>query len=112
MRKPYKEIIKTKNGTFCALLTDKVLFLKSLKRWRMIKRFNCFFSFWFFFHEHSEFTGQQGKGEAISLSTLYHFHPLHRHLDISWAVNAENSALHIGSSRAGTGNLWFPSASR
>ena len=42
-----------------------------------------FFSIWVFFHEHSQFTGQQGKGEAISLTPLYHFHPLHRHLDIS-----------------------------
>ena len=33
-----------------------------------------FFSTWVFFHEHSQFTGQQGKGEAISLSPLYHFH--------------------------------------
>ena len=32
--------------------------------------------FWVFFHEHSRFTGQQGKGEAIFLSPLYHFHPL------------------------------------
>ena len=42
-----------------------------------------FFSIWVFFHEHSQFTGQQGKVEAISLTPLYHFHPLHRHLDIS-----------------------------
>ena len=35
-----------------------------------------FFSVWVFFHEHSRFTGQQGKGEGISLTTLYHFHPL------------------------------------
>ena len=29
-----------------------------------------FFSIWVFFHEHSQFTGQQGKGEAISLTPL------------------------------------------
>ena len=34
-----------------------------------------------FFHEHSRFKGQQEKGEATSLTTLYNFHPLHRHLD-------------------------------
>ena len=28
-----------------------------------------FFSLWVFLHEHSRFTGQQGKGEAISLTT-------------------------------------------
>ena len=33
----------------------------------------------FFFHEHSRLTGQQGKGEATSLTPLYHFHLLHRH---------------------------------
>ena len=26
-----------------------------------------FFSIWFFIHEHSQFTGQQGKGKTISL---------------------------------------------
>ena len=46
----------------------------------------CFFFFFFirvFFHEHSRFAGQQGKGEGIYLTPLYHFHPLHRRLDIS-----------------------------
>ena len=38
-----------------------------------------FFSIWVLFHEHSWFTGQQQKGEAISLTLLYHFHLLHRH---------------------------------
>ena len=36
-----------------------------------------FFSFWVFFHEHSRFTGMQGKWKAISLTPLYYFHPLH-----------------------------------
>ena len=56
--------------------------------------------------------GLQGKGEGISLTPHYHFHAIHRHLDISWAVTAESSPLHIASSRTRTGNLWFPSASR
>ena len=42
-----------------------------------------FFSIWIFFHEYSRFTVQQGKGEAIALTPLNHFHPLHRHLHIS-----------------------------
>ena len=71
-----------------------------------------FFTIWVFFHERSRITGLQGKGEGISLTPHYHFHPLHRHLDISWAITAENSPLHIVSSRTRTGNLWFPSASR
>ena len=28
----------------------------------------AFFSIWVYFHEHSQFTGQLGKGEAISLT--------------------------------------------
>ena len=53
-----------------------------------------FFFFFFFFaslvfsHEHSRFKGQQGKGDAISLTPLYHFYPLHRHLDINHAITA------------------------
>ena len=71
-----------------------------------------FFSIWVFFHEHSRFTGQQGKGEGIYLTTVYHFHPLHRHLDIRQVITAERLPLHIASSQTRTGNLWFLSASR
>ena len=53
-----------------------------------------------------------GEGEGISLTPHYHFHPLHRQLDISRAITAESSPLHIASSRARTRNLWFPSGSR
>ena len=70
-----------------------------------------FFSLSGFFHKHSWITRLQGMGEGISLTPHYHFHPLHRHLDISWAITAENSPLHIASSRTCTRNLWFPSAS-
>ena len=52
-----------------------------------------------------------GNGEGIYLTPLYHFHPLHRHLDISRAIIAERSPLLKASSRTQTGNLWFPSAS-
>ena len=57
-------------------------------------------------------TGLQGKGEGIPLTPHYHFCPLHRHLDISRAITADSSPLHIASSRTRTANLWFPSASR
>ena len=67
---------------------------------------------WVFFHEHSRFTGQHGKGEGIYLTPLYHFRPLHGHLDISRAIAARSSRLHIATSRTRTGNLWFPRASR
>ena len=54
---------------------------------------------------------QQGKRETISLTPLYHFHPLHRHLDISRTITAESSPLHVASSRTRTRNHWFPSTS-
>ena len=71
-----------------------------------------FFSIWVFFQEHLRITGLQGKGESISLTPRYHFHLLHRHLDINWAITAESSPLHITSSQTRTGNLWFSKASR
>ena len=74
--------------------------------------FCFFFSIGVFFHEHSRSTGQQGKGEGIYLTPLYHFHPLHRHLDIGRAITAGSSPLRIAGSRTRTWNLWFPSASR
>ena len=71
-----------------------------------------FFSNWVFFHKHSLFTGQQGKGEDIFLTPLCHFHPLHRHLNIRRAITAESSPQYIASSRTRTGYFWFLSASR
>ena len=56
------------------------------------------FSIWVFFHEYSRIAGQQEKGEAISLISICHFHLLHRHLDISRAIAAESSPLHVASS--------------
>ena len=67
---------------------------------------NYAYFFWFirvFFHKHSRIIGLRGKGEGISLTHLYHFQPLHRHLDINWAITAESSPMHIGSSRTRTG---------
>ena len=83
-----------------------------LKEINIKNRVIILFSILVFFHEHSRITGLQGKGEGISLTPHYHFHPLHRHLDISRAITAESSPLHIASSRTRTGNLGFPSASR
>ena len=101
-----KIICKLECRDFCFLLILQQLKLKR-SGWEFL-----FFSIWLFFYEHSRFTGQQGKGEGIYLTRLYHFHPLHRHLDISWAITAESSPLHIAGSRTRTGNLWFPSANR
>ena len=60
----------------------------------------CKYSIFFFFYLgflSRTFTIHRtaGEGEAISLSPLYHFHLLHRHLDISRAITAESSPLHI-----------------
>ena len=47
------------------------------------RMFHYSFFIWVFFHEHSRFTVQKEKGEAISLIALYHFHPFQtlRHLN-------------------------------
>ena len=65
-------------------------FLKYLKTFTIKNIFDCthfsvhyqrsdffiylFFSIWVFFHEHSQITGLQGKGEGISLTPHHHFH--------------------------------------
>ena len=48
--------------------------------WWKERQNSCVFFIQVFFHEHSRFTEQQGKGEAISSSPLYHFWLLHKHL--------------------------------
>ena len=69
------------------------------------------FTIWDFFREYSQFTGQQVKGEAISLTPLLHFYLLHRNLNISQAITGESSPLDIAYSQSRTGSLWFWSAS-
>ena len=90
--------------------------LLATKYWSLATNFFCFcfcffFSIWVFFHEHSQFTRHQGKGEVISLTPLYHFHPLYRHLEVSRAIAAESSPLHVARSWTRTENPWFSSAS-
>ena len=72
---------------------------------------HIFFSILVFFHVHSRFTGQLGKGKGIYLTPLNHFHPLHRHLDISRVITAGSSPLHISGSKTRTRNLLSPIAS-
>ena len=90
----------------CSVFVSFPNFSRLARRWF----FFFFSSIWVFFHNHSQTIGL--KGEGISLTPQSHFHPLHRHFDIRQAITAESSPLHIGSSRIGTGNLWFPSACR
>ena len=73
------------------------LFLHVVKH-NLLFLFLFFFSIWLFFYEYSRFTGQQVKGEAISSYPFYHFHPLLRHLDISWVIAAESWPLRIAGS--------------
>ena len=58
-----------------------------------------------FYHEYSRITGLPGKGEGISLTPQYHFHPLRRRLGIGRAFIVGGSPLHIASSRTRTGSL-------
>ena len=80
----------------------------------MVKNLGFFRFFFYLAFLSRTFADQRtaGKGEGISLTPHYHFHPFHIHLDISWAIIAESSPLHIASSRTRTGNLWFSSPSR
>ena len=86
-----------------------VLYVKhySQKVMQICCKKKLFFLSGFFFHKNSRITGLQGKGEGISLTSHYHFQPLHRHLDISWEITAESPTLSIASSRTRSGNLWF-----
>ena len=69
--------------------------------------FRSFFSIWVFFHGYSGCTGQQGKEEGIYVTPFYHFHLLHRQLDIIQTITAKSSPLHIASSWTRTGNKGF-----
>ena len=89
--------------------------INSKHAWKMHKQriaTTSFFYVDFSFSGHSRITGPQGKGKGISLTCHYHFHLLHRHLDISRTITSEDSPLHKVNNRTQTGNLWFPSASR
>ena len=66
-----------------------------------------FFLLRFFFFTNIMIHRAAGEGESISLTPLYHFHPLYRHLDISQVIAAESSPLRIAGSRTQTRNLWF-----
>ena len=80
--------LKKNSATFVFLYCDINQFNQSMEI--------SFFSTCVFFHNHSRIKGLQGKKEGISLTPHYHFHLLHRHLDISRAITAERSPLHRG----------------
>ena len=92
--------------------SNKALFFEAIANSpnKITKKYFCF-SICVFFREHSQFTEQQSKGKAISLTCLYHFYLFHRYLYISQVIAGESSSLQIASSRTRTGDFWFPSAS-
>ena len=53
---------------FCELVQIAPQYNLYITTWNCVE---IFFSIWVFFHKHSRFTGQQGKGEGISLTLLY-----------------------------------------
>ena len=69
----------------------------------------CFFLTGFSFTNIHDLQDSWGRRRV---TPPYNFHLLHRRLDISWAITAESSSLHIARNRTRTGNLWFLSASR
>ena len=52
------------------------------------------------------------EGEGYFFNFILPLLPLHRHLDISRAITAEDSPLHIVGSWTPIANSWFPSTSR
>ena len=67
-----------------------------------MSRNSSFFSITVFFHEHSRFTDQQGKGEGIFLTPLYHLYPLQRHSDVNRTITAGSPPLLAAGLRPGT----------
>ena len=53
------------------------MFFEFYKWYQIMQIVSCHLFCEFFFLEHSQCPGQEGKGEAISLVPLYHFQPNH-----------------------------------
>ena len=111
---PLKGIAMHRKDTYelhLVFLAPREKLIKTRLTFQVLLLLFYFFSIWVFFHKDSQFTGQQGEGEAISLTPLYHFHLLHRPLNITWAITADSSPLQIASSRTTTANFWFTNES-
>ena len=92
-----------KFAEFILLITSSGINKKRSKVHKHSFIYFCF-SIWVFYHEHSRIAGQQGKGEVIYLTPLYHFHPLHSRLDIGRAIAAGGSPLRMAGSRQADSN--------
>ena len=68
-----------------------------------------FFYLGFLSFDIQESKDSRGSGRPI-LTILYHFDPLHEHLDISRVIIAESLTLHIACERTRTVYFWFPNA--
>ena len=53
----------------------------------------------------------QGCRRKDRATPHYHFHPLHRHLNIGWVIIEDSSLFHIASRWTQIGNLWLLSIS-
>ena len=87
----------------CSLSTYESLFLHVVKHNLL---FLSFFLSGFSFTNIHDSQDSRWKGRLL-LSPFYHFHPLHRHLDISWVIAAETPPLRIAGSRNWTWKLWY-----
>ena len=91
--------------------SSTVVFLVFFPDFLRIPNFFFYLGFSFTNIHDSQDSWRRGRGYLFNSSLSLH-NPLAMHLDISWAITAEGSPLHIATSRTRTGNLWFPSASR
>ena len=64
-----------------------------------------------FFYTNIDFSQENRGGWRSFLTTLYKLHLLHRNVDISWAIAADSSPMHIASDRIRAGKAWFWCAS-
>ena len=69
-----KNIVEARNYFVEEIEQNELISKKHKMVCTTLYMFFFFFSIWVLFHKHSRFTGQQGKGEGIYLTPLYHFH--------------------------------------
>ena len=113
----YESIVRVRCQQFFTKISSsaKICFVMKLLSTFVQKPFSkFFFSIWVLFHEHSRITGLQGKGEGIPLIPHWHFHPLHRHLDIGRVITKTSlehelltDVFHGFWQQASTGHLIF-----
>ena len=117
-----KRLLKHRDIGCCLKSTCKLMFavpwcnryilpLRRLRNFDVSIHLRCTFIYLDFLSRTFAITGAQGKGQAVSMTPAFHFHPFHRHLDINRVITAESSPLHKASSRTQIENLRFPSTS-